>query len=221
MNILLVEDTEEMTVSLQASLKREGFVVDTAADGAEGSYKASVNGYDLIVLDIGLPVKDGRQVCREIRAAGKTVPIIMLSAQGEIETKVELLQLGADDYITKPFAFGELSARIGALLRRPRHLQPAAVEIGGVAIDTVSRTVRCQGADVRLTLKEFSLLEYLIRNRGRVLSRMEILEHVWDVNADPFTNTVETHIMNIRKKLSGGKGRELIQTVPGAGYRME
>ncbi len=221
MNILLVEDTVEAAESLKASLKREGFVVDTAADGADGLSKALAVAYDLILLDIGLPLKDGRQVCRELRAFGRDTPIIMLTASGEIETKVELFQLGADDYVTKPFSFEELSARIGALLRRPHRLESAILAAGELCIDIDSRTVRCGKKRVSLTLKEFALLEYLMRNRGRVLSRMELLEHVWDVNADPFTNTVETHIMNIRKKIGGRRGKEIIRTVSGAGYKLE
>lgn len=224
MNILVVEDTREIADSLKSSLKKEGFVVDMAFDGADGLYKASVNEYDLIVLDIGLPHKNGKEVCRELRSMGKDTPIIMLSVQGEVETKVDLLNIGADDFITKPFFFKELLARIRALLRRPRKIENTVIQIGDVIIDTDSRIVRRGEREIRLTLKEFLLLEYLVRNRGRVLPRMEILEHVWDLDADPFTNTIETHIMNIRKKVGGiGGNREegLIRTVPGVGYKME
>lgn len=221
MNILVVEDTKEIADSLKSSLKKEGFVVDVAFDGTDGLYKASMNEYDLIVLDIGLPHKNGREVCRQLRSLGKNTPIVMLSVQGEIETKVDLLNIGADDFITKPFFFKELLARIRALLRRPRKIENAVIQICDIAIDMDSRIVRCKEKEIRLTLKEFLLLEYLARNRGKVLSRMEILEHVWDLNADPFTNTVETHIMNIRKKVGENKEEGLIRTVPGVGYKIE
>jgi len=221
MNILVVEDTKELSDFLASSLKKEGFVVDVAYDGTSGSYKAAMNDYDLMILDIGLPGKDGREICREVRVLGKGVPIIMLSAEGEVETKVDLLNAGADDFVTKPFSYDELSARIGAVMRRPRRLENAVMTIGDLVIDTDSRTVRYEGEDIVLTLKEFSLLEYLARNRGRVLSRGEILEHVWDMNADPFTNTIETHIMNIRRKIGRNRGEDLIRTVPGMGYEVE
>jgi DNA-binding response OmpR family regulator len=220
MNILLVEDTMETVQLLESALKKEGFVVDTAMDGTSGSYKALTNEYDLLILDIGLPGKDGRDICREVRAAGKSVPILMLSVEGAVATKVELLDIGADDYLSKPFFFEELLARAKALLRRPRELEKKILQVGDLVVDTTSHAVRCGEKEVSLTLKEFSLLEYLIRNRGRVLTRMEILEHVWDVNADPFTNTVETHIGNIRRKIGQSKEEGIIHTVSGVGYEI-
>ena len=220
MNLLVVEDDKETRNFLKSSLKAEGFVVDTAEDGKAGSYKASVNDYDLIVLDIELPYKNGRQICSELRASGKNMPIIMLSVKGEIDTKVDLLQTGADDYLTKPFSFTELSARIKALLRRPQKIEGEVLCIGDLVLDAGSRTVARAGKEVGLTPKEFFLLEYLMRNRGRVMSRQALLEHVWDVNADPFTNTVETHIVNLRKKLKQKNKREIICTVSGTGYKI-
>ncbi len=220
MNLLVVEDDKETRNFLKSSLRAEGFVVDTAEDGKAGSYKASVNDYDLIILDIELPYKNGRQICSELRSSGKNMPIIMLSVKGEIDTKVDLLQTGADDYLTKPFSFTELSARIKALLRRPQKIEGEVLCIDDLVLDTGGRTVARAGKEVSLTPKEFFLLEYLMRNRGRVMSRQSLLEHVWDVNADPFTNTVETHIVNLRKKLKQKNKKEIIRTVSGTGYKI-
>lgn len=220
MNLLVVEDDKETRNFLKSSLKVEGFVVDTAEDGKAGSYKASVNDYDLIVLDIELPYKNGRQICSELRSSGKNMPIIMLSVKGEIDTKVDLLQTGADDYLVKPFSFTELSARIKALLRRPQKIENEVLCIDDLVLDAGSRTVARAEKEICLTPKEFFLLEYLMRNRGRVMSRQALLEHVWDVNADPFTNTVETHIVNLRKKLKQKNKREIICTVSGTGYKI-
>lgn len=220
MNLLIVEDEKGILDFLQVSLKAEGFVVDTAADGEVGLRKATANDYDLAVLDIGLPQKDGRQICLELRALHKTMPIIMLSVKGEIDTKVDLLNIGADDYVVKPFSFTELLARIKALLRRPQKLEGDTFQVDGLILDTVSRKVTLGSKEIHLTPKEFFLLEYLMRNRGRVLSRAVILEHIWDMNADPFTNTVETHIMNLRKKLKDENKRLFIHTVSGTGYKM-
>lgn len=216
MNLLIVEDDKETVGFLKPSLKAEGFVVDVAEDGDAGSYKAQLNNYDLIILDIGLPKKDGRQVCSEIRAAGKTMPILMLSIKGEIETKVDLLTIGADDYVTKPFAYSELAARVKVLMRRPLRAEDEILRVGDVELNLPRRSVHRAGKPVHLAPKEFFLLEYLLRNRGRVMTRQVILEHVWDMNADLFTNTVETHVVNIRRKLK--KDKNFIRTVSGTGY---
>lgn len=216
MNLLIVEDDKETVSFLKPSLKAEGFVVDVAEDGDVGSYKAQLNNYDLIILDIGLPKKDGRQVCSEIRAAGKTMPILMLSIKGEIETKVDLLTIGADDYVTKPFAYSELAARVKVLMRRPSRAEDEIMRVGDVELNLPRRSVHRAGKPVHLAPKEFFLLEYLLRNRGRVMTRQAILEHVWDMNADLFTNTVETHVVNIRRKLK--KDKNFIRTVSGTGY---
>lgn len=220
MNLLIVEDDKETLACLKPSLKAEGFVVDAAEDGETGLYKTKINDYDLIILDIGLPRKNGRQVCSEIRSAGKHMPILILSVKSEIDTKAELLDAGADDYITKPFAFKELMARISALLRRPNKIEHTKLQIGDLAVDIEGRVVARGNKKLHLTAKEFSLLEYLLRNRGKVLSRQEILEHVWDMNADPFTNTIETHMVNLRKKIEGKNGKKVIHTVPGVGYKI-
>lgn len=221
MNILLVEDVEETAESLRASLQKAGFAVDVAFDGAIGYAKAVANGYDIVILDIGLPGKDGRQICRELRAAGKEMPILVLSAIGEVGTKVELLEMGADDYLAKPFFFAELNARVQALLRRPRHLEGEVLFLGNLSIMIKNRTVKRSGRDIPLTLKEFSLLEYLVRNSGRVVPRGELLDHVWDTDKDPFTNTIETHISSLRRKLDGGRKKSIIRTASGIGYTVD
>jgi len=218
MNVLIVEDDEETLNALARSFRASGFVVDTSRDGLIGSQKLATNEYDLIVLDISLPGKDGREICIEARAIGKTTPIIMLSVQGEVGTKVDLLNIGADDYVTKPFSFEELSARGRALLRRPQGLCGDIFCICDITLDTATRLVMCGAKEIHLTPREFALLEYLLRNQGVAFSRQTLLEHVWDMNADPFTNTVETHIGTLRRKL--GAGRKVIHTVPNVGYKI-
>lgn len=218
MNLLIVEDDKETLDFLKPSLKAEGFVVDVAEDGEIGSYKGKTNDYDLIILDIGLPRKDGLQVCSEIRLAGKSVPILVLSVKSEIVTKVDLLTSGADDYITKPFSFAELVARVKVLMRRPERMDDEILRVGDIEFNVPKRCVYRAGKRVHLAPKEFFLLEYLLRNRGRVHTRQAILEHVWDMNADLFTNTVETHVTILRRKLKGRSRGDFIRTVSGTGY---
>jgi len=222
MNLLIVEDDKDMLDTLCESFKESGFVVDSAEDGEKGLYKASVNNYDAIVLDINLPKKDGKQVCSEIRNAGKNTPIIMLSVKYDVDTKVDLLNIGADDYLSKPFSYAELSARVKALLRRPRDIIKGDILcIDDLTLDTKKRTVIRDKKDIHLTPKEFFLLEFLMRNRGTVMPRMAILEHVWDLEADLFTNTIETHIATIRRKINFKNKRDLIQTVSSGGYKID
>lgn len=218
MNLLIVEDDKETVDFLKPSLKAEGFVVDVAEDGDKGLYKAKINDYDLIILDIGLPKKDGRQVCAEIRSEGRGMPILILSVKGEIETKVDLLSIGADDYITKPFSYAELAARVKALIRRPQKVEDEIFRVGDIELNLPKRSAYRAGKKVHLAPKEFFLLEFLLRNRGRVLTRQTILEHVWDMNADLFTNTVETHVTILRRKLKGKNKDDFIRTVSGTGY---
>lgn len=218
MKILIVEDEREIREFLKRSLKAESFEVDVAEDGERGSYLARTGGYDLVILDNVLPKKNGFEVCKEVRLAGVITPILMLSVRSGTGTKVDLLDAGADDYLVKPFSLDELLARIRALLRRPQRVEGDVLRAGDLTVDTRRQSVRKNGKDVYLTRKEFMLLEYLMRNRGTVLSRHMILEHVWDMNADPFSNTIEAHIMSLRKKI-GSKGRRgFIRTVPGRGY---
>ena len=219
MNILIVEDDEDMAVFLQEALEEEGYMVDTAPNGKVGVQKATINNYDLIIMDNHMPEKNGKQACHEIRDIGKTMPILMLSVVGDIATKVDMLSIGADDYMTKPFAFSEFMARVKALLRRPVQMKQVIYSVGELVLDVGKHEVKLAGKEIVLTAKEFSLLECLMSQRGRVVSRMAILEHIWGVNADPLTNTIETHIVNLRTKL-GDRQKELIHTVVGLGYKI-
>ena len=220
MNILVVEDNKETLSFLKETLKEEGFVVDSAEDGQYGLEKALRNDYDILLLDNMLPRKTGPEICAEMRKNGKNTRILMLSVNNEPDIKVKALNLGADDYLSKPFSMSELLARLRALLRRPEKIKKDIMKADTVSMDLKNKTVRRSGKEINLTPREFALLEYFMRNRGKVISRMEILEHVWDMNADLFTNTVETHISNIRKKLGGRDRNHIICTVAGAGYKM-
>lgn len=217
---LVIEDDAEISTVLSCAFRNEGFVVDVCSDGRSGLHRATERSYDLIVLDIGLPEMNGQEVCRTLRSRGVATPIIVLSVAGAVATKIELLALGADDYLTKPFSFEELLARARALLRRPQGIQGDVFYVENVVLDTATKRVTCSETLVHLTPKEFALLEYLMRKQGAAISRQELLEHVWDTNADPFTNTVETHIATLRRKLDSAEGK-LIHTVSGAGYLIE
>jgi DNA-binding response OmpR family regulator len=221
MNVLIVEDDKDILDFLRTSLSDDGFSVDTAEDGKIGLWKALTNDYDLMILDNNLPYKTGREICAELREKRKNVPILMLSVRSEIDTKVDLLKIGADDYMTKPFSFAELLARIQALLRRPRKLEPRTFQLDDLTFDTGDRSVKRGSKKISLTLKESVLFEFLLRNRGAVVPRIAILEHVWGVSADPCSNTLETHIASLRRKLLHDKKRKLIHTLPGFGYKIE
>ncbi len=218
MRILLIEDAPDIARLIVTCLEAECFVIDVATDGEKGSFLARTNYYDLVILDNMLPQKNGRQVCDEIRMAGKTMPILMLSVIAETKKKVEMLNAGADDYLTKPFSVQELVARVKALLRRPREARKEQYALGDIVLDGARHVVVKAGKEVYLTRKEFSLLEYLLQNVDIALSRSMIMEHVWDINADPFSNTIESHIMSVRKKIDPD-GR-YIMTVPGIGYKI-
>lgn len=220
MRILIIDDQHEIADNLQKSFRDECFAVDTAYDGEEGSYKARTSNYDLIILDNNMPKKDGKTVVKEIRAAGIPTPIIMLSVRAETSTKVELLNIGVDDYVTKPFSFEELLARTKALLRRPKNIENEILQIDDLILDTKKNLLKRGAVEIYLTKKEYMLLEYMMRNQDIVLSRSMILEHVWDINADPFSNTIESHILSLRKKIDNGEKKSLIVTVPGRGYKI-
>lgn len=221
MRILVIEDEEEISNFIKKGLVAENFAVDCASSGEEGLKLAGVHAYDLAVLDIGLPGKDGVEVCRELRKNKKTYPILMLSVKGETQTKVQALNTGADDYLTKPFSFEELLARIRALLRREKHIVGSKLKLVDLEMDTLSHTVRRGAKEIQLNKKEFALLEYLMRNPGITLTRNMILEHVWDMNIDPFTNTVDVHIRFLRGKIDKDCRRKLLHTVRGYGYKIE
>ncbi len=220
MKLLIIEDEYDIVKFLKPSLESECFAVDVSGNGEEGAFMACTKDYDMIILDNMLPKKDGMQVCRDIRRINKTTPIIILSVIENIDKKVDLLNAGADDYMTKPFSFDELLARIRALLRRPKKIQDDIFTIGELVINTRKHTAR-KGEDyIHLTKKEFMLIEYMMRNPGIVISRGMLLEHIWDMNADPFSNTIEAHITSVRRKIGNINGKKLIHTIPGRGYKL-
>ena len=220
MRILIIEDNVHIQELVKLGLEAESFSVDAASDGETGSFIARTNEYDLIILDIGLPKRRGTDVCADIRKAGKTMPILMLSVESEILTKVELLAMGADDYMTKPFSFEELLARVRALVRRPKQVVAERLVASDLVLDSRTSEVRRANKQIYLTRKEFLLLEYLMRNSGAVVTRGKLLEHVWDLDSNPFSNSIETHICNLRKKIGAPRLPNLIHNVPGRGYRL-
>jgi len=219
MKLLIIEDDSSIRNVLRMSLESSCFVVDTAEDGDLGSYMARSNDYDLIILDNVLPKKLGREVCRDIRESGKNTPIILLSMKSDVLEKVSVLDAGADDYMTKPFSFEELLARIRALTRRPKNIKEKIFKVVDVTLDSDKYFVSKSGKEIELTKKEFSLLEYLLINKEKVVTRGQILEHVWDINADPFSNTIESHIVNLRRKI-GDFNKKIIKNIPGRGYKI-
>jgi len=218
MKILVVEDEKRVTQFIQKGLKEEGHAVDAAYDGEEGGFLAEVNDYDLIILDLMLPKKNGIAMCREIRERGVVTPVLMLTARDSIEDKVRGLDAGADDYLVKPFAFKELLARVRALLRRRSDVKTPTLKIADLELDPISRRVIRSGNPIRLTTKEYSLLEYMLRNPGKVLSRTLIGEHVWDMNFDPESNVIDVYVSHLRSKVDRGFDLPLIHTFRGQGY---
>ena len=221
MRILIIEDQEDICTALKVYLEKECYAVDTASDGEKGSYLARTNDYDLIILDNILPKKDGLEVCKEIRSNGTEIPILMLSVKTDPAVKTDLLNAGVDDYLNKPFSFNELLARIRALLRRPKQLTSEVLQVGTLSLDSKKHTVTRGTSEIYLTRKEFALLEYLMRNKGNTLSRGMLMEHVWDRNVDPFSNTVESHMLSLRKKIAHKNNKKFILTIPGRGYRID
>jgi two-component system copper resistance phosphate regulon response regulator CusR len=218
MRILLVEDDAVIASSLSKGLREEAYAVDVATDGDAAVTAAVVNPYDAIVLDLMLPRRDGFAVCRELRRRGLTMPVLMLTARDAVSDRIAGLDTGADDYLTKPFEFGELLARLRALLRRGPALAPAVLRIGDLELDTHAHRATRAGRNVALTTREYALLEFLARNAGRVVGRAEISDHVWDDNYDPFSNLIESYINRLRKKLDAPGLPPLIHTRRGAGY---
>jgi DNA-binding response OmpR family regulator len=221
MKILIVEDDPDMREFLKDGFGSESSNVDAADNGIDGSYMARTNDYDAIILDYSLPKKNGGIVCEEIRAAGKTTPIIFLSVIGDLRHKVDALEKGADDYVTKPFSFEELRARVRAVTRRPRKIEGSILRIADLVLDKERQTVLRGQTGIYLTRKEFNLLQYLMKNKGMVLSRGVIMEHVWNADSDPFSNTIESHILNLRRKINVGRKKDLIRNVPGRGYMID
>jgi two-component system, OmpR family, copper resistance phosphate regulon response regulator CusR len=218
MRILLVEDEPDAAKMLAKGLREESYAVDIASDGERALEQAHLNDYDLIILDVMLPRKGGFEVCRELRAAGSAVPVLMLTARDAVEDRVEGLDSGADDYLPKPFDFEELLARVRALLRRRPALYPGVIAVADLSLDTRSRRARRGGRDVELTAKEYALLEYLIRRADEVVGRADIAEHVWDETYDPFSKVIEVFIQRLRRKVDEGHDLKLIRTRRGEGY---
>jgi DNA-binding response OmpR family regulator len=218
MRILLVEDEPDAAQMLAKGLREQSYAVDVVMDGEAAVYQASVNDYDLVILDVMLPLKDGFEVCRELREEGLTFPILMLTARDAPPDRVEGLDTGADDYLTKPFDFHELLARLRALLRRGQALRPETLKIADLSIDTRARRVSRGGRQIELTAKEYALLEYMARRAGEVVSRAEIAEHVWEENFDPFSNLIEVYVQRLRRKMDEGEAPKLLRTRRGEGY---
>ncbi|MBP6859592.1 MAG: response regulator transcription factor [Candidatus Magasanikbacteria bacterium] len=222
MKILIIEDEKDIINIIKPSLEAEFFVVDVASDGEKGVFFALTNDYDLIILDNFLPKKSGIEVCHAIRSHKKVLPIIVLSVLSETNKKVELLEAGADDYLTKPFSFQELLSRIRAVLRRPQQIQDEILQVGALKLDLRRNLVTHNGIEINLTRKQFMLLEYLMRHHGTVVTRGMLMEHVWETDVDPFSNTIETHVLSLRKKLKLKNNQQnFIYTVPGRGYKLE
>jgi DNA-binding response OmpR family regulator len=221
MRILIVEDDTDLGEFIAKGLREERYAVDLAVDGEEGLLLAGENPYQLIILDIMLPKLDGLTVCRRLRADGSATPILLLTARDSIQDRVSGLDTGADDYLTKPFAFVELLARVRALLRRggPQHL--ARLKAADLELDPASRRAWRAGREVTLTNKEYALLEFFLRNKNRVLTRTAIIQHVWDLSYDPMTNIVDAHVRALRAKMDRDFSPPLITTVRGAGYMLE
>lgn len=220
MRVLLVEDDRKAARVLRQGLQEEGFTVDVAHAGDEGEYQAQISDYDVIVLDWLLPGKAGLDVCRQLRARGVTTPILMLTARDAVADRVAGLDTGADDYLTKPFAFVELLARIRALLRRGEATQAPVLRVGDLVLDPVSHRVTRADRRIALTPKEYALLEYLVRHAGRVVTRTELGEHVWQDEHDTLTNLVDVHMSHLRRKVDAEAATPLIHTVRGRGYRV-
>ena len=216
--ILLVEDESRVAGFIAKGLREQSYAVDISSDGEQALYQAAVNQYDIVILDVMLPVKDGHTVCRELRASGFRTPILMLTARGAVDDRVEGLDSGADDYLAKPFDFKELLARLRALLRRPAGLLPHVARVADLVLNTASHAVTRAGKPVALTAKEYALIEFLMLNQGRVVGREQIGQHVWDENFDPLSNVIDVYIKRLRSKLDTGFSRRLIHTRRGEGY---
>lgn len=221
MRLLVVEDESKVASFIKKGLGEEGYAVDLAADGEAGLAMALERVHDLIILDIRLPKMDGLQVLRMLRQDKVTTPVLLLTVRATIEDKVLGLDAGADDYLTKPFAFQELVARVRALLRRRAEAEPAVLQVGDLSLDPARRTVVRGGVKIDLTAREFALLDYFMRNPGRVLTRTMIAEHVWDYSFDTSTNVIDVYVNYLRKKIDAEREPKLLHTVRGVGYMLQ
>jgi len=220
MRILVVDDDRRLVGIVKRGLLEETYAVDVAYDGEEGEYLAEVNPYDLIVLDIMMPRKDGIEVCRELRARKVNTPILMLTAKDAVEDRVKGLDAGADDYLVKPFAFSELLARVRALLRREGMTKSPELKVGDLVLNTLTREVRRGQRAIELTTKEYVILEYFMRHPNMVLTRRMLEEHAWDYDFDSLSNLIDVYIRRLRRKIDAEGEKSMIQTVRGAGYRL-
>jgi two-component system, OmpR family, copper resistance phosphate regulon response regulator CusR len=219
--ILLVEDEVDVARFISKGLVEQAYAVDAIESGESALYLTGINTYDVVILDVMIPAPDGLEVCRRLRQTGSTVPILMLTARDSVDDKIAGLDAGADDYLAKPFEFRELLARLRALLRRGGATLSAKMQVGVLEIDTRSHRVTIGGKAVTLTTKEYGVLEFLARNTGRIVSREEISEHVWNQDFDPFSNLIEVYINRLRRHIEKVSGPKLIQTVRGAGYILD
>jgi len=223
MRILIVEDQENLAKTLKRSLEKEGYAVDYVLDGELGKRRIELRhkDYDLVVLDLMLPKKDGFEICREIRKQNIKLPVLILTAKTDLQDKISALDTGADDYLVKPFSLEELLARIRALLRRPDQALPVELRVGDIILSTTTKKVFCKGKEIPLTLKEFCLLEYLMRHANQVVNREQIFSHLWDFAFDSFSNVVDVHVKNLRKKIGEVNNEKILETVRGVGYRIK
>ena len=221
MRILLVEDEEDVARFIRKGLIEQGYAVDRAATGEDALERAAISPYDAVILDVMIPQPDGFAVCKTLREEGAAVPVLMLTARAAVDDRIHGLDSGADDYLTKPFEFRELLARLRALLRRRGTLAPDLIEIGALSIETRAHRVSFEGHQLTLTTKEYSVLEHLARNAGRIVSREELAEHVWGEEYDPFSNLIEVYINRLRRQLEKVTPSKYIHTIRGAGYMLE
>lgn len=220
MRVLIVEDEQRLSNTVKKGLVEDGYAVDQAFDGEEGQYLAESESYDVIVLDLMLPKIDGIQVCKNLRSKSIKTPIIMLTARSRLEEKVEGLDAGADDYLTKPFAFEELRSRLQAIIRRSHNQADSVLQIADLKVDPLKHEVVRSEKKIKLTPKEFAILDYLLRHKDELVSRTQIIEHVWDYNYDNMSNIVDVFITTLRKKIDGGFSLKLIHTIHGVGYKI-
>src|SRR6202022_4878434 len=218
MRLLLVEDDVGIARFVAKGLREQAYAVDISTNGDDALYQTAINSYDLIILDVMIPGQNGFQVCRELRRSGQKMPILMLTAGDAVDDRITGLDHGADDYLTKPFEFRELLARLRALLRRSVELRPPQITVGDMVLDTAAQSVSRAGKAIPLTAKEYALLEFLARNAGRVVGRAEIAEHVWDETFDPFSNLIEVYVNRLRRKIDLEASKPLLHTRRGAGY---
>ena len=218
MRVLLVEDEPRIAGFIAKGLRERAYAVDVARDGEEALYYASINEYDLVILDVMLPIKDGYGVCRELRGSGFRSPILMLTARDAVDDRVAGLDAGADDYLTKPFDFKELLARLRALSRRSTEIRREVIQVADLTLNPESHAISRAGKRITVTAKEYALLEFLMLNQNRVVNREQIAQHVWDENFDPFSNIIDVYVRRLRTKIDAGFAQPLIHTRRGEGY---